>query len=182
MQHPTIQQIKDEFKRLGYKWLPFQGIAIRSRKNDPNKFDDLIGFIDGDSVVLFDGTTNAGTKPLLNPSRADGVALVCPGQYIDAWTMGLHKGKYDAWKQVKPVNYWRDNDKDIIHEKGGKVYSGVQGFNWHRANELVKSTNVENWSEGCMVVADPKDFFTFLKASSETGLEFYTGTILDEWL
>lgn len=182
MKQPTIEQLKTEFTRLGYKWFPFMGIAIRSRANVPNKFDDLIGFVDGDKVTWHTGTTNAGTKPLVSPSNPKGVALVCPQQVIDGWELGLHKGKYLAWKQIKPVKYWRDNDLDKIAESGGEVYEGIIGINWHRANENAQSENVENWSEGCMVQNNPDQYDTFIKASSESGLLKFTGVIMDEWL
>jgi len=184
MRKPTIEELKAEFSRLGYKWFDFMGVAIRSRANVPNKFDDLIGFVDRDTVTWHTGTTNAGTKPLLNPSHEDGVAMVCPGQYIDTWTIDYHNGKRVrlAWKQVKPVKYWRDNDRDRIAESGGKVYEGIRGFNWHDCLEDITVENVENFSEGCMVQNQPSQWQTFLKASSESGLTAFTGTILDEWL
>lgn len=182
MKHPTIEELKAEFKRLGYEWFDFMGVAIRSRANVPNKFDDLIGFVDRDTVTWHSGTTNAGTKPLIKPSNPKGVALLCPQQVINGWEFGLHKGKYLAWKQKKPVKYWRDNDLDNIAESGGIVYEGIIGANWHRANEFAQSQNVENWSEGCMVQNNPNQYETFIKASSESGLTEFTGTILYEWL
>lgn len=184
MRQPTIEELKARFAELGHIWLPFQGIAIRSRANVPNKFDDLIGFIDRDTVTWHTGTTNAGTKPLVKPSNPKGVALLCPGQYIDTWTLGDHHGKRVrlAWKQVKPVKFWRDNDLDKIHEAGGTVYEGIIGANWHDCLEDATVENVENFSEGCMAQNNPDQWQTFLKASSESGQEYFTGTILDEWL
>lgn len=181
MKKYTIEELKSEFNRLGYKWFDFMGIAIRSKENIPNKFDDLIGFVDKDTITWSTGTTNPGTKPLLAPSNPLGVALVVPGQYIDTWELGKHKGKYDAWKQIKPVKFWRDNDKDKIAESQGKIYEGIIGINWHRANENAQSENVENWSEGCFVQNNPDQYDTFIKASSESGLIKFTGTLLEEF-
>lgn len=177
----TYEQIKKEFDRLGYVWHEFHVFAIRSKANTPNKFDDLIGFIDRDKIYFHTGTTNSGTKPLKAPTHPEGVAMITPGQYVDAWALGKHKGKYDALVQVKPVYFTRDNDKDTIHEVGPKLYFDVRGFNWHRAHEDHESQNVENWSEGCVVQNNPAQYDSFIKACSESGNLYFTGTILEEF-
>lgn len=178
---PTIEELKLEFKRLGYKWFPFMGIAIRSKENKPNKFDDLIGFIANDTITWCTGTTDPGTYHLNNPGRIEGTAKLVPGQYIDTWTIGKHQDKYDAWKQSKPVKVYRDNDKDSVSEDSNLIQEGLFGINWHRANEKAISQNVDKWSAGCMVMNNFEEFDTFLKASSESGLGIFTGVLLNEF-
>jgi hypothetical protein len=182
MNQPTIEQLHHRFIELGHKWFPFHVIAIRSKANVPNKFDDLIGFVANDTVTWHSGTTNAGTYHLNNPSRVEGTAMLKEGQYVDAWQLGKHKGVYDALTQAKSVTVYRDGDKDSLSEVTNVTENGYFGINWHRANENAISQNVDKWSAGCMVQNDPKQYDTFIKACSESGNIYFTGTILNEWL
>jgi hypothetical protein len=50
-----------------------------------------------------------------------GTAILCPGQYMDAYEVGLHNAKYEALLQRLPVKVWRDNDRD------GKLDFGTDG-------------------------------------------------------
>lgn len=77
----ALQRLKDRFKELGYEWLPFMFIGIRSKETQANKFDDTFIFIDGDKIAHYPNTTNAGTtylQKLLNPK---GTAMLVPNQY-----------------------------------------------------------------------------------------------------
>jgi len=49
MKIPTIEELKAKFTELGYQWMPFHIIGIRSKANEPNKFDDLICLVNGKS-------------------------------------------------------------------------------------------------------------------------------------
>lgn len=199
MKKPTIEELKAEFKRLGYIWPETaQLVAVRSKANIPNKFDDLLGYVIDNNVVWHTGTTNPGTKPLKAPSHPEGVAVVCAGQYVDAWKFGFHKGRYLCMKQCGPVNYQRDNDRDETAESYGTIRNDIRGFNWHRANEHAESQNVENWSEGCMVRNNPAMYDEFIQhiknyLSGKFAIKSkytiddlpamkFTGTILNEWL
>lgn len=181
MKRYTINELKAEYKRLGYIFPEFHIFAIRSKENLPNKFDDLLGFVYKDQIFYGTGTTNPGTYWLNNPSRVEGTALLKEGQYIDSWTIGKHQGKYDALVQAKPVTVYRDNDKDNIAEETAKTETGFFGINWHRANENATSQNVDKWSAGCQVFNNPNEFNTFLKACSESGKGVFTATILKEF-
>lgn len=50
-----------------------------------------------------------------------GTAILCPGQYVDAYEVGNHNGKYEALLQGRPVKVWRDYDRD------GKLDFGEHG-------------------------------------------------------
>ena len=41
MKAPTIEELKAQFTELGYKWPTIHIVGIRSKANEPNKFDDL---------------------------------------------------------------------------------------------------------------------------------------------
>ena len=93
MRTPTIEELKAKFTELGYKWEPFHLIGIRSAANEPNKFDDLIGVVNGNELKFFTGTTNPGTFWLNSPMNPKGAAVLKCGQYVDSWVMGLHPNR-----------------------------------------------------------------------------------------
>lgn len=93
--------------------------------------------------------------------NGDGTARLIEGQYRGSFTIGKHKGKYDALKQCKPLKVYRDwNLKDGTYDES-KIYNDVTGLNIHHAG--VDSVNVNNWSEGCQVFKRKKDFLEFMK-------------------
>ena len=94
--------------------------------------------------------------------------------------MGLHKGKYRALTQAKPITVWRDADKDSIAEEQGKEDTGIFGINIHRANELVASKNIDKWSAGCQVLNDPKQFRELLDKCEASKKKYFTYTLLHE--
>lgn len=179
MKKPTIQEIKNKFAELGYKWFDFQIVGIRSKANEPNKFDDLIGVIEKDTITWYTCTTNPGTYWLENPSNTLGTALLVPKQYIDTWVFGLHQGKYKALKQAKEVEVYRDNDKDKIAEVTSTIVSGLYGINIHHAG--TNSVNIDKWSAGCQVIANIKDWEAFLKKCEDSKLKAFTYTLLNEF-
>ena len=88
------------------------------RANDPksNTFND-IGVIfwkyNGKWMIhKYDITTDPGLFYLHQLCNPYGTAILKPGQYLNCWELGLHKGKYKALVQVKPVTTIRDFDKD----------------------------------------------------------------------
>ena len=177
----TVDELKSEFNRLGYKWFPFHVVGIRSKANEPNKFDDLIGIVKNNTIKWYKGTTNAGTYWLLNPSNVDGTAVLKCGQYVDSWAIGLHQGKYKALKQIKPVTVYRDGDRDNIAEEQGKLDTGLFGINIHRANETATSVNIDKWSAGCQVLANGVDFKEFINTCEMSKINFFTYTLLKEF-
>lgn len=181
MRTPTIEELKAKFTELGYKWEPFHLIGIRSAANEPNKFDDLIGVVNGNELKFFTCTTNPGTFWLNSPMNPKGAAVLKCGQYVDSWVMGLHKGKYRALTQAKPITVWRDADKDSVAEEQGKEDTGIFGINIHRANEAVASKNIDKWSAGCQVLNDPKQFKELLDLCAESKKKYFTYTLLHEF-
>lgn len=180
MKAPTIEELKAQFTELGYKWPTIHIVGIRSKANEPNKFDDLIGLVQGGEVKWYTGTTNPGTFWLNNPINSLGTAVLKCGQYVDTYTIGLHKGKYTALVQSKKVTVFRDNDKDSIAEEQGKEDTGLFGINIHRANELTDSTNIDKWSAGCQVLNSSKQFKELIQACLKSGKKSFTYTLLHE--
>lgn len=181
MKNYKIDDLKFQFAKLNYKWLPFHIVGIRSDANNPDKFDDLIGLIEKDNLVLFTGTTNPGTHWLKNLLNPKGAALLKPNQYLNTYQLGLHQGKYLALCQRKPVTVYRDGNKNGIAEETAVTDTGLFGINIHRANPSAVSSIIDKWSAGCQVLNDPIDFNFLIKRCKESGLKEFTYTLLKEF-
>lgn len=181
MEKYTIEELQKEFKRLGYSWHPFQIIGVRSTANLPNKFDDLIGLMENNTITWFTGTTNPGVHWLKNLLNPKGAALLKPNQYVNTWKLDLHQGKYLALCQRKPVVVYRDSDKDEFAEETATTDTGLFGINIHRANPNLISQLIDKWSAGCQVLNDPKDFEYLIKRCQASKQKEFTYTLLKEF-
>lgn len=181
MKQYSIEELKSKFKELNYRWFDFHLVGIRSKENISNKFDDLIGIVNNNSIRWFTCTTNPGTywlKNLLNPK---GAALLKPNQYIDTWKIGLHQGKYEALVQCKNVDVYRDKNLNDIAEESINIDRGIFGINIHRANDKIISQIIDKWSAGCQVLNNPADFKILLDECKLSKQSFFTYTLLKEF-
>jgi hypothetical protein len=181
MKNYTIEELKNEFKKLNYEFPQFHLVGIRSKANKPNEFDDLIAVINNNEISWYTCTTNPGTHWLLNLLNPKGAALLKPGQYLNTWQLGLHQGKYQALTQCKNVTVFRDGDKDNIAEETKVTQTGMFGINIHRANEKLISKLIDKWSAGCQVLNNPQQFNELLTKCKQSGLKTFTYTLLKEF-
>jgi hypothetical protein len=114
----------------------------------------------------------------MNPK---GTALLKPGQYIDSWKLGLHRGQYKALVQSKPITVFRDKDLDIIAEETAITDVGLFGINIHRANPNAISKFIDKWSAGCQVLNNPADFKKLIEACEASNLAAFTYTLVKEF-
>jgi len=180
MKPNTMLDLLEAFKRLNYEWPAFHLVGVRSSADLPNEFDDLFYLIDGTNIYHFTGTTNPGRAWLKKPGRIEGTAVLKPGQYINCWQLGLHRGMYKAWVQVKPVTVYRDNNLDDKSDETFVQQKGLLGINIHRSSENWISKFVDKWSAGCQVLNNPPEYRQFIKASENSGQHFFTYTLLKE--
>jgi len=166
-------------------------IGIR-RTDDPNRFDDTLALVYRDDDLSwvtreFACTTDPGTYWLRNPGRIEGTAALVPGQYLGAYKIDKHRGKYDALCQrLGPVRVWRDADKDgefdwTAVEGDGKP--GWYGINIHRASATRTAPTVDRWSAGCTVIQAHDDFEVFMRIirkSAEGWGNKFTYTLMEE--
>lgn len=181
MKQYTIKELKKEFSSKGYKWVNFHIVGVRSKANAKNKFDDLIGIVDFDEIHWFSCTTNAGTHWLQSLLNKLGTAMLVPKQYIETYKFGLHQGKYKALVQNRPVQVYRDNNKNDIAEEKGVIDTGYFGINIHRANPNIVSVLIDKWSAGCQVLNNPKDFAKLMDLCEKSGLTQFNYTLLNEF-
>lgn len=186
--------IRKALLKKGYRWLdsgPYHlnMVAVRRNTAIANAFDDVF------TVSHFDGqawryaewkcTTDPGLYWLLNPMNVKGTAILPLGQYLDCWRIGMHQGAYEALVQCQPVTVWRDSDRDNRLDYGGTAPTdtGIFGINIHRANALRESVQVDKWSAGCTVIANPNNFAALMvlaKESARLGRASFSYTLLGE--
>ena len=178
MNRPTRQQIETAVKSKDYKWFEngdynLNIVGVRNGETGTevtNKFDDFLTLsykVDGEwNYHCFDATTDPGKHWVENIMREEGVAVLKENQYRGSHKIGLHQGKYEALRQQKPVQVYRDNDLDgnydLLEEN---IQEGIFGINIHRATkwEGKKSTQIDKWSAGCQVIAANDDFRLFME-------------------
>lgn len=190
----TREQIEEAIKAKSYAW--FEGakdydvniVGVRNStpgKKVTNVFDDTLTLsfkVDGQwKFYSWPITTDPGKKAMLEYHNPNGVARVVPGQYRGMWAIGLHQGKYEAMKQVKPVKVYRDKNKDMSYDEV-TIQEGLFGINGHRSNPKTESEYVENWSEGCQVFKRLKDFnefMTLIRKAKDLHSNSFTYTLIE---
>lgn len=155
-----------------------------NNKKFSNTFDDIISlFWKKDSTwrhVDYPATTLPGIPWVFKPFNPKGVAILVPGQYEKAYTVGSYKG-YRALLQVAPVRVYRDNNRDTqIDKNPANIEEGLFGINIHKAGFFSRFINKN--SAGCQVFQKATDFEYFMSrcylASLNNGNRF-TYTLLE---
>lgn len=168
-----LSRVKEILKEFGFTLYtkPYQLniVGLRSKNVNSNSFDDEIHVFytkpDGKwNYHIFPATTDPGTFWLNNPSYPQGTAILAQGQNRDAYSIGLHRGKYEALVQVKPVTVIRDYDRDAILDfNNGLKETGNFGINIHRAESKGTTKLIDQYSAGCQVFKDAEDFYAFMQ-------------------
>tara|TARA_R110002020_G_scaffold309888_3_gene525783 strand:- start:3564 stop:4172 length:609 start_codon:yes stop_codon:yes gene_type:complete len=191
----TLPQLITSLKEIDYavfendtKPFNLNIVGIRSDNPKVNKFNDLLYFFwiyEGKwNVFQTQQTTLAGDDFLLDPMNKKGCAILVPNQYRSTYKLDLHRGKYLALCQRKPVSVYRDNNKDFIYDyKSATIETGMFGINCHRASAYQEVENVDRNSAGCQVTQDPNDykFWIYLcqQAQKQWG-EWFTYSLIEE--
>lgn len=177
----TIEQLRAKFAELGYKWPAFHLIGVRSKNYVTNAFCDTFYLVAGDKLTFYAATTRPGSYYLLHLINPKGAAILKPGQYLDKWVLGLHRGKYEAWIQAGPVTVFRDNNLNNVPEEVGVLDTGYFGIDIHRASAFNLTKLVDNYSAGCQVFADVENFAIFVALSKASGQKTFSYTLLEEF-
>jgi len=144
-------------------------VGIRADSTIPNRFDDEIHvFFENNANqwihYIFSATTDPGTYWLKNPMNPQGTAILMQGQYKGAYQIGLHRGKYYALVQRKPITVLRDYDRNAILDfYNGRKETGMFGVNIHHASVYGTTKTVDIYSAGCQVFASINDFNLFMQ-------------------
>ncbi len=142
--------------------------GIRKNECTSNSFNDVLGLLyklDGDWILKkYEATTDPGLYYRQNPMNKAGTAIIKEGYYKGAFKLGLHHGSYSALTQNKPLELYRDRNKDGVLNKEGTTSWEMAGINIHRATNVkgARSTAVNRWSAGCVVASGFDDFAQFM--------------------
>lgn len=170
----TYEQIKNAVTSLGFKWFtgPFSVNYVHERADfvATNHFSDLLHtcWLDDKGVkhiLTIPWTTKPGLKgSLLNPLTVRGITgtavIQSPQQVVGGWEFkdtDKEFSKYPYFRQVKPVKYWRDGDKDLEIDKVQEEEE-INGTHWHIMSHIdtMGSGNVNNFSLGCVGAPEPE--------------------------
>jgi hypothetical protein len=188
----VLSRIKGILRRKKYKLFtrPYELniVGLRSKQTRANKFDDEfhVFYRTGKkhwNYHYFKATTDPGLYWLKNPTYPKGTAILKEGQYINAYSIGLHAGKYKALVQVLPVVVMRDYDRNnTLDFKSDKLQSGRFGINIHHAKTTGNTSTIDKFSAGCQVLQSADDFNTLMmlceRHAALYGNEF-TYTLID---
>jgi hypothetical protein len=187
-----LGKIKAIFRQRGYVLheRPFELniVGIRSKNVLPQRFDDEIHVFYRASqrkwnYHIFKATTDPGTFWLRNPIQEQGTAILAQGQYRNAYSIGLHQGKYNALVQAKPVRIIRDYDRNAkLDFLNGIKEKGFFGINIHRAFSEGRTKFIDKFSAGCQVFQNANDFEKFMEMCRQHSILYgnqFTYTLID---
>lgn len=173
-------------------WPNHLEVYVRSKADQFDAFDDKFFSYakqpDGSMkfIMARNGTTNAGSYGLLHFNEYNhlGCAVLKSDEIVyDSHVWGHHKhipnAAHEAYVQVKPFPYFRDNNRNERAEEIGPVFNDVIGANIHRAG--VNSTVIKNWSTACLVTANLARFLMWLDYLVKAGKPPVSLCILKEF-
>ena len=188
-----LEMIQATLLQKGFKTFsrPFELniVGIRSNSTKPNSFDDTLNIFykssdDKWQFHQFAATTDPGTYWLMNPMNPQGTAIVKHGQYIGSHGIGMHRGKYLALVQKRPLTVVRDYDRNATLDlMNGKEQTGMFGINIHHASVNGTTRTVDKYSAGCQVFANINDFNVFMRLAERHKQLYgndFTYTLIDE--
>ena len=193
-----LQDVIDEMQSLGYKIdtrpnaLNVVGIRDASVAVPENYSDNIAYFWFDDNGDLqgnvAEATTTPGIQYLQNPledaAKSGGTAIMKQGQYTNAYQIGIHRSKYEALVQAKPITVIRDNDRNSILNYFADTTTGLYGINIHHSTASYASEDkIGPDSAGCQVFRWIDDFNDMMaRARIHRGLygNNFTYTLIDE--
>jgi hypothetical protein len=190
----SLNNIIKSAEKLGYiidkrpNKLNIIGVRNSSATNQ-DKFDDVLAYFIYDDKgnlrgKVVPGTTDPSTSFLKSPMNTKGAAVLKSGQYKDAYQLGLHRGKYEALVQAKPVTVIRDNDRNALINYFAPTQTGLYGINIHKSTKGKNNEDIIGLdSAGCQVfrnIPDFMDMMTLAKISRKNYGNSFTYTLIDQ--
>lgn len=193
----TDKELLDRMKSLdSFLYVPSgpHVIVVRSNEDESDKYDDKLYLFRGEKFIgVMSCTSNSGIYGLRNYFKWNslGTAVIKFDEiYYNAFMKsdGInfrhHNGKVQCLRQIAPLKYYRDNNKDNKIDEKGKVFEGIYATNVHPNSYTYKkgilSWFIGKWSTGCTVVNDLTKYWNVLMANIHYN-EPVTYTGLKEW-
>lgn len=157
---PSYTGIPDDYWILG----------VQSKEDRFNEFDDMFYLFKGTKLITkTTGTTNAGLTGLQNYNKytSKGCAVIKTNEwYQDLWKFGYHKGKMPSLKQINPILFYRDWNKNKKVEEYGTLYEDLIGINFHTVTYQGRVSLIQKliggWSVGCQVLNNVQEYYKIL--------------------
>lgn len=189
----TFDKIQSTVLKKGYPFFTkgdfnLNLIGIRAMNKKSNRFDDVfcvLYYVQGNpKMYVFNATTDPGLHYLKHPMHKDGCAILHTGHHNGLWKVGTHRGTYKALQQKNAAYFYRDNDRDaFVDDRLGELFRSRIGLNCHRAHKTFLATDVDKWSAGCQVIANPHDFALLIQLCEISAERFgnsFSYTLLNE--
>jgi hypothetical protein len=130
-------------------------------------FNDWLGVWTQHNVFVAIGTTDPGKKTT-ETSLKGAAHLIC-GYHSRIWQAGIH-GQHNPLfahpalcQTGNKISVWRDKNKDFDYDKETDfIDTGYFGINFHRASKIKDVETIGDYSAGCQVMQNEKDFQFFL--------------------
>lgn len=172
----TDKQLLERVESIGGE-IPNKGkyliIGVQSEEDSLNIFDDKFYVFDGTEFKqVSTGTTNSGKTALKlfgNYGLKGAAVWKTDVFYKDLYFQGLHKGRMKALRQVNPIYFYRDSDKDDKVEEQGElfydiIYANMHGVSYDPYSDVTKKY-INGWSFGCQVWNNMSDYRNMIKAT-----------------
>lgn len=183
-----VQELKSFNKFPEGYWI----LAVRSKADKPNKFDDKFYIYKGkEFITVTTGTTNPGLSILKGGFKRYnkvGSAVVKSNEwYYDIYKYGLHRGKMPSLRQrsSKPILYYRDGNMNNKSEEIGKLESGVIYTNFHGSTynrgSLLERENINGWSAGCFVCNINQEYVSLIDRFRKSGQRYFSICLIKEF-
>lgn len=193
----TSKQLLDRMKSLpSFKSIPTgpHVIVVRSNEDEADKYDDKLYLFRGETFIgVMSCTSNSGAYGLLNFFKwsKEGTAVIKFDEIYynsfmksDGKAVQHHNGKMQCLRQVAPLKYYRDSNKDKKIDETGKIYEGNNSTNIHANSYTNKkgiiSWSIGKWGTGCTVINDLTKYYDVLLNEIHYN-EPVTYTGLKEW-
>lgn len=188
-----IQELQTVFNQKGYTWDPeFNLVGVRSFPQVNNKFTDylVVTFVQNgvSRVYRMVMTSVPGyDKGTSIYAGSQGRAVMKEGQYLDAYGVGLHAGKYTALVNRDGKRYpdfFRDVNGDGVLDISSPPSvlneNTLVGLNIHSTRKNSSPfSNVYNWSEGCQVVQWWQNFKHMMAIVGVVNRKLYDYTLIN---
>lgn len=177
-----LPKIQDLYKKnnVAMKEINIGGIGDDTCQNK-DIFNDYFWLNIGQNLWFWKGTTNPGKHT--TEVKEGGGAHLCYMYHEAIWALDIHAANNPSFKHealcqreekgCKPVKIWRDVNRDYTQEATDLVQTGFFGINFHRASAIKVVEAIGDYSAGCQVSQDVKDFNFVLNTIKEkmTGMK-----------
>ena len=174
----TIAKTKELYELNGGEWEHVNLFGIGNDEGD-NNWNDVLGMVTDDCLILSPGTTKPGT-PATNNHRV-GADHLPPGFYYHIWALGWHgaKGKYYRHKAFvqgpRKIDTVRDTNRNGQIDPDDLMINDAEWWGINIQTVVGNPDHVGNWSWGCQCFRSKNTFDEIVNraVSSEQSLFSY---------